>query len=65
MEVPYRYKFTRRFKIDDWFVVKPYEQMGQGNDDSILARVVITYNANCKLSEDKGLGGDLVGTQES
>ena len=30
MEIPYRYKFSKRFKIDDWFVVKPYDKASIG-----------------------------------
>lgn len=60
LEVPYRYKFTRRFKIDDWFIVKPYDQGVMNKDDSILARVIITYVANCKLAPDTAYEEEVV-----
>jgi hypothetical protein len=58
LEIPYRYKFTKRFKIDDWFTVKPYDKNNLKRDESILARVCLTYTANCKLTAEaaKNLG---------
>ena len=52
LEIPYRYKFSKRFKIDDWFVVKPFEKTGGDNNSVIRARVVLKYSANCRLSQD-------------
>lgn len=52
LEIPYRYKCSKRFKIDDWFVVKPYEKAGVNQEKIIMARVVLRYNANCKLNQD-------------
>ena len=52
LEIPYRYKLTKVFKIDDWFSVKPYDKNNLTKDEAILARVIITYNANCKLSPE-------------
>ena len=49
---PYRYKCSKRFKVDDWFVVKPYEKAGVSQEKIIMARVVLRYNANCKLNQD-------------
>lgn len=52
LEIPYRYKCSKRFKIDDWFIVKPYEKTGISQESTIMARVVLRYNANCKLNQD-------------
>lgn len=52
LEIPYRYKFSKKFKIDDWFAVKPYEKATVGSERFIMARVVIKYSANCKLNQD-------------
>lgn len=52
LEIPYRYKFSKKFKIDDWFVVKPYEKATVGNEKHIMARVVLKYKANCKYNQD-------------
>lgn len=52
LEIPYRYKCSKRFKIDDWFIVKPYDKVGISQEKTIMARVVLRYNANCKLNQD-------------
>ena len=52
LEIPYRYKCTKRFKIDDWFVVKPFDKTELNQERTYMAHVVIRYNANCKLNQD-------------
>ena len=52
LEIPYRYKFSKKFKIDDWFVVKPYDKAALTQEKSIKARVVVRYSANVKLTQD-------------
>jgi hypothetical protein len=52
LEIPYRYKFSKKFKIDDWFVVKPYDRAAVSTERSIMARVVVKYRANCKYNQD-------------
>lgn len=52
LEIPFRYKFSKKFKIDDWFVIKPYDKAALKQESSIKARVVIRYNANVKLTQD-------------
>ena len=50
LEIPFKYKFTKRFKIDDWFAVKPFDKaQSRAFDNSLVARVVVTYEANAKL----------------
>lgn len=61
LEIPYRYKFSKKFKIDDWFVVKPYERATVNNERSIMARVVLKYKANCKYNQD--MAKNLEGTE--
>jgi len=52
LEIPYRYKFSKKFKIDDWFVVKPYDKAALNQEKSIKARVVVRYNSNVKFTQD-------------
>lgn len=52
LEIPYRYKCTKRFKIDDWFVVKPFDKAEVSQEKTFMAHVVLRYNANCKLNQD-------------
>ena len=52
LEIPFKYKFTKKFKIDDWFQLRPFEKgVTKTIDSSLVARVVINYEANCKLDE--------------
>lgn len=53
LEIPYRYKYTKKFKIDDWFPVKPYEKATISSEPkSIMARVVLKYEANVRLKQN-------------
>jgi hypothetical protein len=52
LEIPYRYKFTKKFKIDDWYQCKPYDKYDMNRGQTIMAKVSINYISNCKLSND-------------
>jgi hypothetical protein len=70
LEIPFKYKFSKKFKvnkrltkIDDWFPVKPFDKCQLQQVDSLVARIVIDYDANCKLSpKDYDNAQDVEGT---
>lgn len=49
LEIPHKYKYSKRFKVDDWFALKSHNP---NNEKSVMCWVVIRYDANCKLKED-------------
>lgn len=63
LEIPFKYKFTKKFKvesealitqIEDWYPLKPFDgRPGSQIDNSLVARVVISYDSNCKLDPRK------------
>ena len=52
LEIPYKYKYQKRFKIDDWFALKNPDRKTLDAERSPVAWVVLKYNANVKLSDD-------------
>lgn len=60
LEVPYKYKSQKKFKIEDWFELKNPDQRTLNSDLSALVWVVLKYNSNCRLgtSPKRTLAGE-------